>query len=195
LVCSCYRIFLSLPTQCAGCFGLLAAWGIEDHEAAENGGGDLGGRCRTRASLVRLCADVAWLFPPPLVHLFPLLLCTFRQELSTHDMHRIFLVKELVSAVLHFLKQDCEGSLAAVACSCRALSDMALDELWAKAEFWDLAKTMRADLWEVTHERRMPLGDWDLNGTQDVYTLVSGGLTDDGPLIIALAETGWSRQP
>jgi hypothetical protein len=53
---------------------------------------------------------------------------------------------------------------------------------------------MREDLWEVTHERRMPLGDWDLNETRDVYTLVSGYLADDGPLIIALAEDGWRRQ-
>jgi hypothetical protein len=129
-----------------------------------------------------------------LVHLVHFLRCIFRWELSIYNMHRMFLVKELVSAVLQFLEEDGKGSLAAVACSCRALSDMALDELWAEADFWDLAQTMREDLWEVTHERRMPLGDFDLNGTRDVYTLVSGYLADDGPLIIALAEAGWRCQ-
>jgi hypothetical protein len=128
------------------------------------------------------------------VRLFPFLRCIFRWELPIYNMHRFFLVEELVSAVLQFLGQDGQGSLAAVAYSCRALSDMALDELWVEAEFWDLAKTMRADLWEVTHERHMPRGDWALHATQDVWTLVSRSPADSGPLIIRFAEAGRRRQ-
>jgi hypothetical protein len=36
--------------------------------------------------------------------------CTFWCELSIYNMHRVFLVKELVSAIFQFLKQDGKGS-------------------------------------------------------------------------------------
>jgi hypothetical protein len=89
---------------------------------------------KRRLDLGRLCAYVAWLLTPPRA---PGSLPPLYPPVGTviYNMHRIFLVKELVSAVLQFLEEDGKGSLAAIACSCRALSDMALDELWAEAEF------------------------------------------------------------
>jgi hypothetical protein len=74
-------------------------------------------------------------------------------------MHPALHLVEVVSAIVGHLRpapwQD-SHTLAALARSCRVLSDPALDALWAEPPIWHLARQMSNDVWVIVRTSEPP---------------------------------------
>jgi hypothetical protein len=99
----------------------------------------------------------------PCLELRPNLLILNHRFLETarlqRTMSRALLIPEIALAVVQELGSSGEGEqppakavLIALARTCRALSEPALDVLWAEPQLWDLAVLMPADIWKIEEE-------------------------------------------
>jgi hypothetical protein len=94
-------------------------------------------------------------------------------------MHRALLINELVESIIrHLVALTPEGTytdtatLSSLARTCRALSEPALDAMWAKPDLWNLAQTIDSDLRTVTTvEKHQKQGEWVR--IEETHTLVS----------------------
>jgi hypothetical protein len=69
-------------------------------------------------------------------------------------MHRALHIQEVVAAIIgHVQSQRCNPTLAALARTCYAFTELALDALWEQPLPWYLAMTMSEDLWTIGIER------------------------------------------
>jgi hypothetical protein len=67
-------------------------------------------------------------------------------------MHSALSIEDIVFLIVHELDPGCErdhSALVALACTCRTLSEAALDVIWEEPSLWRLAKQMDARIWEV----------------------------------------------
>jgi hypothetical protein len=71
-------------------------------------------------------------------------------------MHRALLVDDIVKAILVALPSHDERirDLAALARSCRVLSEPALDMLWESVSVWQVAQTMTEECWHIEKNLR-----------------------------------------
>jgi hypothetical protein len=98
---------------------------------------------------------------------FPLTAINGHQDvpLRRFPMHRALCLSEVVRNVTHYLgfsewaddNDQRQSALRALASVNRGLSEHALDRLWEKASFWELARTMESSIWAefvVDHQER-----------------------------------------
>jgi hypothetical protein len=65
-------------------------------------------------------------------------------------MHRPLHLQEVVAIIVgHLLTRHRNATLAALARTCHAFTDPALDALWEQPSLWYLAKTMSENLWTI----------------------------------------------
>jgi hypothetical protein len=88
-------------------------------------------------------------------------------------MHRALLWSEIVDSIFSFLRAEhraaydsAPASMAALARTCRALSEPALDIIWEHASPWNLAQCMDTEIWNMR--------ETTLAGGRTSMTLVSG---------------------
>jgi hypothetical protein len=88
-------------------------------------------------------------------------------------MHRALLWSEIVDSIFSFLRAEertaydsAPAIMTALARTCRALSEPALDIIWEHASLWNLALCMDAEIWDI----RKNTSAWSRTG----MTLVSG---------------------
>jgi hypothetical protein len=79
-------------------------------------------------------------------------------------MHHALYIPEVVALIILYVKprhrrRQGDSNLAALARTCHAFSDPALDELWEEPSLWYLAKTMSENLWRIEiNDTEIPSG-------------------------------------
>jgi hypothetical protein len=86
-------------------------------------------------------------------------------------MHRAMYIGDVATSVARELKHCPVQNLVALACTCRALSEPALDVVWRYQTLWRLVRCIRKEIWTITpyDPNLEPTNDYEWDGP---FTLV-----------------------